>query len=597
MSEFLVIWRRAAVPFALSSGDKGGYSEFNSKMTARLTNQICCLALISTCCYAQWPQPKTAMEAYDFVQHRRDEAEKLWKHGNSRGIEILNETLGYLQQPLVSDLASGNPDLEARRINIDLDLAEAYAIQGNDAESLKYLREVATLAPDPAIAQYIETQKSFDKLRAAPDFKAVLHGFTIFQRFWDSPALDTAFRDDLSEAEKLAGLGKFWAEVKYNFAFPDRLVALNWDALYLNWIPKVMATKSTGEYYAELMLLCSQLRDGHTNVYPPEQLDVFSKPPMRTGLVEGHVMTLEVMSSSLEKLGIHAGIEILAVDGVPAVEYGKRSVEPYQSASTPQDLQVRTFWYGFLRGPSNKPVRLDLLSPNGAHTQPEVPRTGYNDSRNRPSFSWRMLPGNIGYVALNSFEDDRPVKEWKEAFPEINKADALVLDLRVNGGGSSGVGYRILSFLAEKPFRTSRQVMRTYVPTDRARGTLMAFKEIAAEEIKPEQSSHYEKPIVVLAGPATFSAAEDFLVAWRNSGRGKIIGERSGGSTGQPLFLKLPGGGSARVCTKHDTFPDGGEWVGKGIEPDILVRTRLTDIKTGRDTVIAAALRFLSGQQ
>ena len=108
-------------------------------------------------------------------------------------------------------------------------------------------------------------------------------------------------------------------------------MALNWDDLYLNWIPKVMATKSTGEYYAELMLLCSQLRDGHTNVYPREQLDVFSKPPMRTGLVEGHAMIFEVMSPSLEKLGVHAGMEILAVDGVPAVEYGKRSVEPYRA--------------------------------------------------------------------------------------------------------------------------------------------------------------------------------------------------------------------------------------------------------------------------
>src|SRR5438552_19169744 len=109
-------------------------------MKVRLTTRICCLALISNCCYAQWPQPKTAMDAYDFVQHRRDEAETLWKRGNALGIEMLEEILAYLQQPLVSDLAAGNPYLGARRINIDLDLAEAYAIEGNDAESLKYLR-------------------------------------------------------------------------------------------------------------------------------------------------------------------------------------------------------------------------------------------------------------------------------------------------------------------------------------------------------------------------------------------------------------------------------------------------------------------------
>ena len=196
----------------------------------------------------------------------------------------------------------------------------------------------------------------------------------------------------------------------------------------------------------------------------------------------------------------------------------------------PQDLELRTFWYGFLRGPSDRPVRLDLLSPDGAHRQREVPRTGYDDLRSRSSLSWRMLPGNIGYVALNSFEDDRPVKEWKEAFPKINKVDALVLDLRVNGGGSSGVGYQILSFLTEKPFRTSRQHADLHPDGSRWR-----YADGIQRNCRGRDQARAEQPLQKfnrrLAGLATFSAAEDFLVAWRNSGRGKMIGEPSGGST------------------------------------------------------------------
>ena len=100
---------------------------------------------------------------------------------------------------------------------------------------------------------------------------------------------------------------------------------------------------------------------------------------------------------------------------------------------------------------------------------------------------------------------------------------------------------------------------------------------------------------MVLSGPATFSAAEDFLVAWKNSGRGKIIGEASGGSTGQPLSFALPGGGSARVCTKKDMFPDGAEWVGKGIQPDIVVQATVADVQAGKDTVLNRALAYLAG--
>ena len=56
-------------------------------------------------------------------------------------------------------------------------------------------------------------------------------------------------------------------------------------------------------------------------------------------------MILDPRSPSLEARDVRAGVEILEVDGVPALEYARRDVEPYQSASTPQDREDRTFWY------------------------------------------------------------------------------------------------------------------------------------------------------------------------------------------------------------------------------------------------------------
>ncbi len=204
-----------------------------------------------------------------------------------------------------------------------------------------------------------------------------------------------------------------------------------------------------------------------------------------------------------------------------------------------------------------------------------------------------MLEGNVAYVALNSFENEEVVNGWKKAFPEISKASAIILDLRTNGGGDSGIGFQILRDLAAAPFLDSRQREREYIPTERARGTLMEFIDIPADLNQPRASGYKSNPVVVLSSAATFSAAEDFLVAWKNSGRGKIIGEPSGGSTGQPLFFKLPGGGSGRVCTKKDTFPDGSEWVGKGVAPDILVHPTFADVQAGRDTVLNRALAYL----
>jgi len=65
------------------------------------------------------------------------------------------------------------------------------------------------------------------------------------------------------------------------------------------------------------------------------------------------------------------------------------------------------------------------------------------------------------------------------------------------------------------------------------------------------------------------------------------------GSTGQPLFISLPGGGMARICTKADTYPDGRAWVGHGIQPTVKAVPTVADLRRGRDTVLEAALAQL----
>jgi carboxyl-terminal processing protease len=88
----------------------------------------------------------------------------------------------------------------------------------------------------------------------------------------------------------------------------------------------------------------------------------------------------------------------------------------------------------------------------------------------------------------------------------------------------------------------------------------------------PNSKIYYDKPVVALVGPRTFSAAGDFTVAFDFMKRGKLVGIATGGSTGQPVPFELPGGGSARVCGKHDSYPDGKEFVGVGVIPDLIVK-------------------------
>jgi C-terminal processing protease CtpA/Prc len=421
------------------------------------------------------------------------------------------------------------------------------------------------------------------------------------ERFWDGKGFATPYSDNLSDDAKVAGLSKLWLEVKMNFANFQQVPDLDWDALYLEYLPRVRQTKSTLEYYKVLIRLGALLKDAHTNVYPPkEQWDaLYARPRLLPRLVADKVLLVRVDDDKLIQDGIQPGMEVLEVNGLPVREYARREVIPYLSSSTPQDLEVRAYSYSLFSGAVAEPLRLTLADAEGNKVVRSVPRVGVNDKAaaggkaepaSAPPLEWKLYPGGIARVPIDSFETGRVVEQFKAAFPEIAKADALILDVRDNGGGSSDYACEILGMLTDKPFRLSRWHTRDYRPSYRAWGMGEDVYEQNNDWSPADGTRLYKKPVIVLTSPRTFSAAEDFCVAFDVLKRGMLIGEPTGGSTGQPLRFKLPGGGSARVCTRHDSYPDGKEFVGVGVRPDKLVVPTVADVRAGRDTVLEAAL-------
>jgi C-terminal processing protease CtpA/Prc len=415
--------------------------------------------------------------------------------------------------------------------------------------------------------------------------------------FWDGPVWKTAYQPDLTENEKIAGLSLFWSEVKYNFAWFELLPRdFDWDALYVSYIPKVRATHSTLEYYRVLQELCARLKDAHTSVNFPSALsrEVYAMPGVSTRFIEGRVLISEVWDPPLKQDGIVPGLEIVAIDGVPVKRYGAERVSPYLSASTAQSLDVLTFENALLLGRMGASMELTLRAPDGSTLQRSLRRGTSNGAapRRLPDFEFKMLPGNIAYVALNTFGTATAQKEFERQFDDIAKSRALIFDVRNNSGGNSAYGTAILSHLIEKPTPASVWRSRQYVPAQRAWGLLPGWTG-GTPMTQPSSDRHYGNPVVALTSPRTFSAAEDFTADFDIMGRGKIVGEPTAGSTGQPLFFSLPGGGTAGVCTKQNLYPDGRQFVGVGVQPQILVRPTVADFRAGRDTVLDKALDYL----
>ena len=111
-----------------------------------------------------------------------------------------------------------------------------------------------------------------------------------------------------------------------------------------------------------------------------------------------------------------------------------------------------------------------------------------------------------------------------------------------------------------------------------------------------EPSRRLVVPTAIVTSWSTASAAEDFMIYARRHPHMFQVGEPTIGSTGQPLYFDLPGGGGARISSKRDTYPDGTDFVAVavGVEPDMRVGPTVADILAGHDPALERAIAEVS---
>lgn len=107
----------------------------------------------------------------------------------------------------------------------------------------------------------------------------------------------------MGAAEKAYVLSRFCTEVKYNFAYYNKL-AFDFDSLCMASLPSLAATSSDDDFLKAMQALCARLDDGHTYIYAantPGKQDEWVRPfPMETKRIGGRVFVTRVHSSFLE---------------------------------------------------------------------------------------------------------------------------------------------------------------------------------------------------------------------------------------------------------------------------------------------------------
>ncbi|MBN2163646.1 MAG: hypothetical protein JXR25_03630 [Pontiellaceae bacterium] len=228
-----------------------------------------------------------------------------------------------------------------------------------------------------------------------------------------------------------------------------------------------------------------------------------------------------------------------------------------------------------LSTPNANPRLLDRLVPN-------------LKGRNANIYTGRF-PDGIGYVFIArwSLEQRSDYDVLYDALVEFADAPGLILDVRCNSGGSEILAREFAGCLVD-----ASKVYAKHVNRDA--GESSGFSPVHERILQPNtEHSGYSGKIAVLAGPAVMSSCEAFVLMMKQVPGCVIVGEATQGSSGNPVPYDLGNGVQVYLPSWRAMLPDGSFFEGKGIEPDIHIKARVSDITEEHDPVIHAALNVL----
>jgi retinol-binding protein 3 len=171
------------------------------------------------------------------------------------------------------------------------------------------------------------------------------------------------------------------------------------------------------------------------------------------------------------------------------------------------------------------------------------------------------LPGNIGYIDLRHFESPALAGRAAEsAFTFVAGTDALIIDMRENGGGEPAMVQLMVSYL----LAADDEVLINSI-YDRPKNQTQQFWNI--QHLPGPRFAG--KDVYVLTAKRTFSGAEEFAYDVQSLKRGKLIGETTGGGANPGDFIRIhehfgvfvPSGRAINPVTKTN-------WEGVGVKPD-----------------------------
>ncbi|HEX2733156.1 MAG TPA: S41 family peptidase [Polyangiaceae bacterium] len=211
------------------------------------------------------------------------------------------------------------------------------------------------------------------------------------------------------------------------------------------------------------------------------------------------------------------------------------------------------------------------------------------------AIAYRVLPENLGYVFIPSMGSyaqtpDEDVSTAIAAIDEIVAAfagvDGVIIDLRLNSGGSDEIAFLFASRFADQKRLAFSVQTRDGEDWSQARNYY----------VEPDGPVQFLGPVVLLTTQATVSAAESFELAMHELPQVSILGEASAGAYSNAMDRNLPNGFAFTLPFERVFAADGKCYEGVGVKPDVEVAFDADAFVAGTDSMLEAAVAQLTGQ-
>jgi carboxyl-terminal processing protease len=266
------------------------------------------------------------------------------------------------------------------------------------------------------------------------------------------------------------------------------------------------------------------------------------------------------LSGSYSGIGIYIGIkekQLIVISPIKDTPAWKSGLKPKDKIMTidgkPTKDMALDEAVGLIRGPRGSIVTISIL--RGSMKEPK----DYKIPREKiviKSVETEVFGGSIGYIKLNTFENQNAAEEMEKAINSMKSKNikGIIIDVRNNGGGLLQNAIEIGSMFVKD-------------------GVIVYTidREGKKETISSTGNQIWDRPVVMLINESSASASEILAGALHDNNKAKLVGTKSFGKASVQNVKQLEDGSAILITIAKYLTPNGTDITKKGIESDYLV--------------------------